>query len=264
MLLGNTYLILSSYYSLRYIFPGFITTPMVQKAAYTEGLVFAVQSFSLFKQVLYLLIGWECSQSCKINSMGIKVGVTIATCTCLWIERLTSKHSFSLLYNKLWLHKQYVEHCEICNKQENISEGMLARCSRVHSRLQWLLSMQMVPIDNDERYEPINDSANDICSLRGDIMLCTTVVTATIKISLSHIQTILALNMGMGKPVVIPKWVSQVWVQLWLLPHCNTPCTHAAVSRYLWVYYSRVILIFFCFEMCFSHFILLFCNCITM
>ena len=41
----------------------------------------------------------------------------------------------------------------------------------------------------------------------------------------------LGLNTGTGKPAVIPKWVSWVWVQFWFLVHCNTPCTCVAVSQ---------------------------------
>ena len=41
----------------------------------------------------------------------------------------------------------------------------------------------------------------------------------------------LGFKTGMGKPVVFPKWVTQVRVQYWILAHRDTPRTHATVLR---------------------------------
>ena len=48
----------------------------------------------------------------------------------------------------------------------------------------------------------------------------------------------IGFKMGMEKPTVFPKWVTQVQVRYWILAHCGTPRTHTAVLRvYMgWVY----------------------------
>ena len=57
--------------------------------------------------------------------------------------------------------------------------------------------------------------------------------------------TPVGLNTGMGKPTVNPKWVSQVWVQFWLLSHHDTPHTHATVLRVFTVsWYEHGLLVF--------------------
>ena len=51
----------------------------------------------------------------------------------------------------------------------------------------------------------------------------------------------IGFRMGMGKPAVFLKWVPQVQVQCWFLPHCNTPHTCAAVSQVCTVSYSGIV-----------------------
>ena len=41
----------------------------------------------------------------------------------------------------------------------------------------------------------------------------------------------LVFTTGYLKPMVFLKWVMQVWVQYWILAHCDTPCTHAVVLQ---------------------------------
>ena len=36
---------------------------------------------------------------------------------------------------------------------------------------------------------------------------------------------------GTGKPMGFPKWVTQAWVQCWVLVHRDTPCTCTVVWR---------------------------------
>ena len=71
-----------------------------------------------------------------------------------------------------------------------------------------------------------------------------------------HIPCFLSLgfNTGTGKPVVFPKQVQQVQVRFWFLAHCDTLCTHTAVSQIFTVYYNKVRLIFCVLNLVFSLF----------
>ena len=61
--------------------------------------------------------------------------------------------------------------------------------------------------------------------------------------AISHDESI-GLNTGAGKPVVLPKWVTWVWVQFSFLAHCSTPLPVLQCCRYSRVIYIYWICIF--------------------